>query len=122
MTRYIATITKEKVVFRKINKINRSLTMVGSRLYRTDDALCVADAEKADCFVLYDLDEQQPYGRRAWLDPDFTKALIDSLKLGKGKIDKPMLDLSNGGLIGLVIAAVVGFSVIATLIEKGGMM
>lgn len=118
MTRYIATMTKEKVVFRKINKVNRSLTMLGSRLYRTDDALCIGDAEKADCFVLYDLDEQQPYGRGDWLDPDFTKALIDSLKLSKGKIDKPF-DMSKGSIIGFIIAAVVGISILSTVLEGG---
>lgn len=114
MTRYIATLTREKAVFRKISKMNKALTIVGGRLYRTDDALCVKDAEKTDCFVLYDLDEQQPYGHGEWLDPDYTKALIDSLKLSKGRIDKPF-DLPSSAVM-LIVAGVVGISILSTVL------
>lgn len=88
MTTFLVTLTKECVVFRKLKKGSRPLTVVNNRLYRVDDDLAWSDVSSETTLIPYDLDEQQPWGDGEYLDPEYTKVMIDSLKLGKGKVDK----------------------------------
>lgn len=110
MTKWLVTATGTKVVFRKISKTNRALALVYSRLYRIDDDLFSVATDKPESFVLYDIEEQQPYGRGKWLNPDFTKILIDSMKNGKGRPTK-LFDMNSEVIIAIVVAGVVLFSI-----------
>lgn len=112
MTKFLATASRSKVVFRKITKTNRPLVMVYSRMYRIDDELFCADQESPDSFVLYDIDEQQPYGQGKYLNPDFTKVLIDSMKLSGGKAGK-LFDLNMEVIIAILVVGIVAFSLIS---------
>ena len=110
MTKWLVTATGSKVVFRKISKTNRSLAMVYSRLYRIDDDLFSVATDKPESFVLYDIEEQQPYGRGKWLNPDMTKIFIDSMKSGKGKPTK-LFDLNIEVIMAILVVGVVIFSI-----------
>ena len=59
---------------------------IASRLYRTDDRLMIKDRASDDCYVFYEIDNTQPYlTHDEIVNPDFTKALIDSAKLSGNK-------------------------------------
>lgn len=109
MTKFLATASRSKVIFRKVTKVNRPLVMVYSKMYRIDDDLFCADHESTDSFILYDLDEQQPYGHGKYLNPDFTKVLIDSMKLSGGKAGK-LFDLNMELIIAVLVVGIVIFS------------
>lgn len=119
MPKFIATATKETVVFRKVTKSNRPLTIIYNRLYRIDDSLCYADLESPNSFVLYDIEDQQPYGHGDYLDPELTKAMIQSLKLAKGRVKK-MIDFNMETAGAIVVIMVVAFALLSSLFNEGG--
>lgn len=114
MTKYLVTCTQTLLVFRKVKSSGSPLAVVYSHLYRIDDKLFISDVESSDSFVPYDIEEQQPWGRGEYLDPEFTKVMIDSMKIAKGKPTK-MFDINSDAIIGIIIAAVVGISVLSQL-------
>ena len=115
MTKYLVTASKSKVIFRKIKKMNRPLTLVYNRMYRIDDELFCCDRESTDSFVYYDVDEQQPYGYGDYLSPDFTKVLIDSMKLAKGKPNK-IFDMNFQTILVIAVVAIVGLALISQMV------
>lgn len=112
MTKYLVTCSQTRLVFRKVKSTGSPLAVVYSHLYRIDDKLFVSDVASPDSFIAYDIEEQQPWGRGEYLDPEFTKVMIDSMKISKGKPTK-MFDINSEAIIGIVIAAVVGISLIS---------
>lgn len=113
MTKYLVTASTQKVIFRKLGKVNRPIAMVYSRLYRIDDELCSSADDRPDSFVYYDLEEQQPYGHGDYLDPDFTKAMIDSMKISRGKPTK-LFDMDLEKIMIVIVVGVVLFSMVST--------
>ena len=70
----------------KLKKGPRQMVSVHSRLYRTDDRFMIKDRYSEDCYCIYNIDDTQPYlCHDEIIDPDFTKALIDSAKLAGNK-------------------------------------
>lgn len=114
--KYLATASKTRVIFRKITKDNRPLAVVYDRLYRVDDDLCCTDIHKPNSFVLYDIEEQQPYGAGDYLDPELTKVLIGSMKLGRGKVNK-MFDFNSEIVVAVIIAGAVLFSILQRVLS-----
>lgn len=112
MTKFLVTASKSKVIFRKITKTNRPLTLVYNRMYRIDDELFCCDRESTDSFVYYDIDEQQPYGYGEYLNPDFTKVLIDSMKLAKGKPGR-LIDFNFQTIAVIGVVLIVGISLVS---------
>jgi len=117
--KYIATATNQRVVFRKITKFNRPLITIYERLYRIDEELFCSDVASNTSFVLYDLDDQQPYGYGDYLDPEMTRTLINSLRLRKGKI-KNMMDFNFENIIMIMVVAFVGYSLLSSIITGQG--
>ena len=113
MTRYHVTATKTKVIFRRVSKTARPIALVYDDLYRMDDNLFIPDGESKDAIVFYDSGEQQPWGRGEYLDPDFTKALIDSMKMSKQKPTR-LFDMNIEAIMAILIIGVVAFSALTT--------
>ena len=61
MTRDIFIKTKSEVRRYTLGKNIRPLTVIGSRLYRTDECLMMKDRESDGEFVMYDIDQTRPY-------------------------------------------------------------
>lgn len=58
------------------------MVSVAGRLYRMDDRLMTKDVATSDAAIFYDIDSTQPYSTTAeFVDPDMTRAFIDSAKL-----------------------------------------
>lgn len=112
MTKWLVTASKNKVIFRKINKMNRAIALVNGHLYRIDDDLFCCDREASDSFVYYDIDEQQPYGKGRYLNPDMTKTLIGSMELANGKPTK-LFDMNVQVITVIIVFLIVGISVVA---------
>ena len=112
MTKWLATATKNKVIFRKITKMNRAIALVNGHLYRIDDDLFCNDHEASDAFVYYDLDEQQPYGYGEYLNPDRTKNMIGSMELANNKPTK-LLDMNFQVITIIIVFLIVGVSLVA---------
>lgn len=111
MTKYLVTCSTTRVIFRKIKTTGNPLAILYGSLYRIDDKLFSSNNESSDSFVMYDIGEQQPYGRGEYLDPEFTKVLIDSMKLAKGKATK-MFDFNSEAVIMIIVVGIVGFSLL----------
>ncbi len=111
MERFLAIQTAHQVKFYKIGKSGRPLTVVRHRLFRTDESLMVSDRSGGTSFVLYDLEDTQPYGHGDYLDPDFTKTLIDSGKDGSGvranKLDSFFSGFGKWGTTLIVLIVIV---------------
>lgn len=112
MAKYLVTLTSENVVFRKIKKGSRPMAIVNDRLYWIADSIAWADAESSRSLIVYDLDEQQPWGNGEYLDPEYTKVGIDSLKLGKGKVGR-LSDFSMDKLIPIIMVLVIGWAILS---------
>lgn len=114
MTKYLVTVTQENIVFRKVKKGGRPMAIVNNRLYRLDDKISWSDSASDTSLVVYDLDQQQPYGDGSYLDPEFTKVMIDSLKLGKGKVSM-LSDFSMDKAVPLIMVAVIAWAIISQM-------
>lgn len=114
MTRDIYIRTKSRVRRYPLGKNVKPLTIIGRRLYRTDDSLMIADASSDHQLLMYDIDDTQPYFNEP-LDPDVTMAMIDIAK-SSGDSPKRLGALSGMNPMWLVygaIAVVVVYAVIA---------
>ena len=116
MTKWLVTITRENVLFRKVSKSNRGLAIANERLYRIDDEVCFTSISSPDCIASYDIDEQQPWGNGKWIDPDRTKTLIDSLKLRQGKIHKNS-DWNWNAISLVIVAVIVGWAILSQVMS-----
>ena len=93
-----------------------------SRLYRTDDDLFLCDMQSSDCYVIYDINETQPYLPKAKLiDPNMTRAFIDSAKMVGNK--KRVWGRLDGSQLYKYFAAVaiVGSLIYGFMIGGGGL-
>lgn len=61
MTRDILIRTKSSVRRYTLGKDVRPLTVIGSRLYRTDESLMLRDRQSDGQFIMYDIDQTRPY-------------------------------------------------------------
>ena len=87
MTRRIAIRTKTGVRFYDLNSTERPFTIIGQRLYRTDEEFMLASTTEADEFCMYDLDSTYPY----CVDPpapDETMAYLDIVKSSGKKLNR----------------------------------
>ena len=118
MTKYLVTYTKQKIIFRKIKKESRPLTLVYDDLYRIDDEIAYRNHDTGDVIVVYPKGSQQPWGDGSYLDPEFTKVMIDSMKLSKGKINK-LFDFNFDTIAIVIVAAIAVWAIASQLL--GGM-
>lgn len=104
----------------KLKKGPRQMVSANSRLYRIDDELMVKDVRTGDCYAFYDIDSTQPYSSQPILvDPDFTRALIDSAKLAGNK-KSIWMNVSGSKLMEyLTVAVVVGALIYGFLVGGG---
>lgn len=92
-----------------------------SRLYRTDDDLFLCDMQSSDCFVIYDINETQPYLPKAQLiDPNMTRAYIDSAKM-VGNRKKVWMNLDGGQLYKILAAIAIGGGLLYAFLINGGL-
>lgn len=87
MTRRIAIRTKTSVRFYDINSSERPITIIGQRLYRTDEKYMLANATRPEEFCMYDLDSTYPYSVDPCA-PDETMAYLDIIKASGKKIKR----------------------------------
>lgn len=110
MTRDIYIRTKSEVRRYVLGKNARPLTVIRKRLYRTDDELMVSDMASSHQFVMYDIDNTQPY-YTGLVSPDLTMAYIDIAKQAGKNQAVSKIGILNGmdpmwiiyGIIGAVI-------------------
>ena len=82
----ILRIEADQISCRKLTRKPYQMISIFSRLYRLDDALFVCDKQSTNCYIIYDLNGTQPYGANPeYLDPNMTRAFIDSAKLARTK-------------------------------------
>ena len=117
MTRDLYIRTKSEIRRHRLGKNVRPLTVINRRLYRTDDALMIADRSADHQFVMYDIDGTQPYYAKKVLSPDLTMAYTDIAKqAGKQQAVSKIgfLDgLKPSWLIYGVLAVIIVYAVIA---------
>ena len=114
MTRRIAIKTKSAVKFYELSRLDRPLTIVERRLYRTDEKLMVSNKSNHDEFVLYDLEGLYPYCVPALENPspDDTMAYIDVTRGNKNNVNKVGSGLSRTirkNLVPILIVCVIGY-------------
>lgn len=73
MTKYLVTYTKQRMIFRKIKKETRPMTLVYDDFYCIDDKICWRNHETGDVLCIYPKGSQQPWGDGSYLDPEFSK-------------------------------------------------
>ena len=119
MTRYLVIKTKNELMFLKIGKWARPLTIWKGRLFRTDERLMVSDRAGRNEFVMYDIDGTQPYGKGERLNPDETMAIIDIAKTNRGRGAVTKLDFINQLDSRVYVYAIVFIVLIYTLLTGG---
>ena len=96
------------------------MVSIFNRLYRTDEDLFSADQLTGDCMVIYDLNETQPYLSRAkFVDPNMTRAYIDSAKMGAGR-KKIWGNLDGNKIYQILIPIVIIGSIVYAFLTNGG--
>lgn len=116
--RYLAIKQNLSVRFYNITKHARPITRKKSEgLFRTDEFLMNVDRDGNFEFCMFDAGGTQPYGRGFFLNPDETKAFIESMKQG---MSKPT-NLSSWDGIGKkillgIIVLVIGYAGLATVV------
>lgn len=113
MTRDIYIRTKSGIRRYHLGKLGRPQTVLNRQLYRTDDALMMADRDGDTQFVMYDYDKVVPYySTPAELEaagalPDYTMAYNDIAKQAGTPPSKVSLGINPMwiiyGVIGIVI-------------------
>lgn len=85
MKRFIR-VEKDAIRCYRLKKGQRQMVTIAGRLYRCDDDLFLRDLNTTDCAIIYEIDSTQPIMHRARLvNPDMTRAYIDSAKLSGNK-------------------------------------
>ena len=84
--KYLVRLEADRIKVFRLKKGPRQMVSLASRLYRVDDHLMIKDMSSDDCMVFYDIDSTQPYMvDPEVVDPDITRAYIDSAKLSGNK-------------------------------------
>ena len=94
------------------------MTLVYDDLYRIDDKIAYRNRDTGDVIVVYPKGSQQPWGDGSYLDPEFTKVMIDSMKLSKGRINK-LFDFNFDTIAIVIVAAIAVWAIASQLL--GGM-
>ena len=118
MTRYLVIRTQSELVWLRISKNARPLTLWKGRLFRTDERLMVRDKAGKNELVLYDIDGIEPYGASIKVDPDETMALIDIAKTNKGR-SVSKIDALNRLDSKVYMYAIVGIVLVYALLTGG---
>lgn len=118
MTRYLVIRTQSELVWLRISKNARPLTLWKGRLFRTDERLMVRDKAGKNEVVLYDIDGIEPYGASIMVDPDETMALIDIAKTNKGR-SVSKIDALNRLDSKVYMYAIVGIVLVYALLTGG---
>lgn len=91
-----------------------------SRLYNIDDLLATNDQISADALFIYDINGTQPYlSRPVFVDPNKTRALIDSAKAAGNK-KRIWANLSGIDWYKYLAAIAIGGSLLWAFITNGG--
>lgn len=82
----IVRIEADQISCRKLTRKPYQMISIFSRLYPLYDDLFVCDMQSTNCYVIYDLNGTQPYSANPkYLDPNMTRAFIDSGKFARTK-------------------------------------
>lgn len=104
----------------KMKRRSRQMVSVASRLYRTDDDLCLKDQKSADAMYFYPIDSTQPLLLEPRLvDPDYTRALIGSAKYS-GNQKKIWSALDVGSIKKMMIPLIVVACIVYGYLIAGG--
>lgn len=108
MTKYLTIVECDKITVRRMRRGSRQMVSVNGRLYRTDDDIMIRDIDSGDAMAIYPVDDTQPLHPAAPLvDPDMTRALIDSAKIGGNK-KRIWVDLDDiTGKVMQILAAII---------------
>lgn len=102
-------IEADQLTVKNLKRKPYQMISIFGRLYRTDDELMIKDCLSSDCYIIYDINDTQPYLPAAKLiDPNLTRAFIDSAKMCGNK-KKLWGNLDGGNLWKIFVAvAIVG--------------
>lgn len=97
------------------------MVTVAGRLYRCDDELFIKDKNSSDCIIIYPIDSTQPIlCQKKLVNPDITRAYIDSAKLSGNK-KNIWSNLTSGKSWQILVAvAIIGSIVYGFIIGTGG--
>ncbi len=86
MTKKIVRIEADQISCRKLTRKPYQMVSLFGRLYRLDDDFFIHDRKSNDCFIVYDLNGTQPHMTKPeYIDPNMTRAYIDSAKISGSK-------------------------------------
>lgn len=115
--KYMAVVEINRIRFYKMKKSARPLVTIGGRLYPNDDVYYVKDVKSATAMRFQRIDSTQIMANKpVFIDPDLTRAKIDSMKLANSK-KKLWLNLDSSKLwqyltaIAIVGSLIYGFLV-----------
>jgi hypothetical protein len=115
--KYLAIVEVNRIRFLKLKKNARPLVTVNGRIYPNDDVYYVRDHLSSDAVRFQRIDSSQIiHCRYVFIDPDMTRAKIDSMKLANTK-RKLWTNLDSGQLwkwltaIAIVGSLIYGFLV-----------
>ena len=93
----------------RLKKGARAMVSIASALYRTNDRYMIADCRSNDCYIIFNLDDTQPYLPKAeYCDTDHTRKIIASAK-SAGNKKRVWMNLSGDNLVKYIaIIAIVG--------------
>lgn len=104
----------------KLKRGPRQMVSLASRLYRIDDRYMVKDIRTDQCMIIYDIDSTQPYMVEPEpVDPDYTRALIDSAKMSGNK-KSIWMNLSGSKLMEYMTVFIVAGALLYGFLLKGG--
>lgn len=120
--KYLVEEEKDRIRFTRIRR--KQWSMISTRwgkLYRIDDAITIKDSGSPNAMVIYPADGQQPRTSLGiQIDPDNTRALIDSAK--NAKTDKQIWgNLGRVPLEKVLTTIVVGGGIIWYVLSQLGM-
>ena len=99
-------IESDQLTIKKLKRKPYQMISIFGRLYRTDDELMVKDFLSSDCYMIYDINDTQPYLPKAeMVDPNLTRAFIDSAKMCGNK--KKIWGNMDGGQMWKVLVAII---------------
>lgn len=118
--KFLARVECDKVRLYALKKGPRQMVSAASRLYRLDDSIMCKDIRSGDAIAFYGIDSTQPWCPEPVLvDPDITKALIDSAKLAGSK--KTIWgNLTPGHLSQYLTAVIIAGALIYGFLVGGG--
>lgn len=119
--KHLVRLECDRIKVFRLKKGPRQMVSVNSRLYRMDDKYMVKDLRTGDAMAFYDIDDTQPWMVKPTLvDPDETRALIDSAKLSGAK-KSIWTNLQGGHLMEYLTAVVVIGALVYGFLVSGGL-